>query len=131
MSIVIDPSAGSITGVTQPLAVGTAVNAGDAITKSAAEGQMLGVGQTWQLVTRTAGTTYTNSTGKPIQLNLKSYGSASAKVEITIGGVLASAIEFSALNILHEQTVIIPNGIAYSFAVPAGTRNGGSATELR
>ena len=91
----------------------------------------LGYGQTWQTVTRTAATTYYNTTGKPIQLNLMSNGGVGAKVEITVGGIIANIAEFPALNFIQPQSVIIPTGNSYSFAVFNGTRNGGSATELR
>ena len=91
----------------------------------------IGVNQTWQAVTRTSGTTYYNTTGKSIQLNLMSYGSVGANVAITVGGVLANSQEFSSLNNLHAQSVTIPTGSSYIFAVTNGTRNGGSAVELR
>jgi hypothetical protein len=90
----------------------------------------LGYGQTWQTVTRAASTTYYNTTSKPIMLNLMSYGSVAAKVEITVGS-LANSAEFSVLNLLVSQNAIIPVGSSYSFAVTNGTRNGGSAAELR
>jgi hypothetical protein len=91
----------------------------------------LGYGQTWQTVTRTASTTYYNTTGKPIQLNLMSNGSVGAKVEITVGGVIVNIIEFPGLNFIQSQSATIPTGNSYSFAVFNGTRNGGSASELR
>ena len=91
----------------------------------------LGYGQTWQTVTRTSGTTYYNTTGKPIQLSLMSYGSVSARVDITVGGIIVNSMEFTVLNYIQQQIVIIPTGNSYSFAVANGTRNGGNASELR
>jgi hypothetical protein len=53
-----------------------------------ADAAQIGVAQTWQLVTRTAGVTYTNTTGRPLLLNCNISGSsAAANVSIVIGGV--------------------------------------------
>ena len=70
----------------------------------------LGVGQTWQNVTssRSVGVTYTNNTGRPIQVminhNFGQYGT------ITLGGVtlpMADGDTYSFFNF------IIPNGTTY------------------
>lgn len=72
--------------------------------------KMLGVGQTWQNVTssRSVGVTYTNNTGKPIQVminhNFGQYGS------ITIGGIelpMADGDTYSFFNF------VVPNGSTY------------------
>jgi hypothetical protein len=49
----------------------------------------IGIGQTWQQVTRTLGTTYTNSTGKPIMLigNAVRNAVSTAGLNCTINGV--------------------------------------------
>jgi hypothetical protein len=63
----------------------------------------LGYGQTWQSVTRTATTTYYNTTGKPILLNFCS-GTA---VSVTIAGLA----NFGGGT--QVQTYIIPHGASY------------------
>ena len=72
----------------------------------------LGYGQTWQAVTRAASTTYTNTTGKPIQLNI--YGSgASGTVNLTVGGVVVGQMIYA--NTGGTISAIIPHGISYSY----------------
>ncbi|WP_439606876.1 hypothetical protein [Hydrogenophaga sp.] len=75
----------------------------------------LGYGQTWQAVTRTAGVTYTNSTGRPIMLvmNINASGSASCSVNINING--GGAITF-----LSASAGTGPTGAAGSFIIPPG-----------
>jgi hypothetical protein len=50
----------------------------------------LGYGQVWQVVTRTSGTTYYNTTGKPIAINgnISSSGSAVGSITATVDGVM-------------------------------------------
>jgi hypothetical protein len=63
----------------------------------------LGYGQTWQAVTRTGGTTYYNTTGKPILLNFCS----GTGVSVTIAGLA----NFGGGTQVH--TYIIPAGASY------------------
>lgn len=73
----------------------------------------LGVGQTWQTVTgsRVAGTTYTNSTGKPILIAIQC--SAAITLTITING--ATAISFlGATGTYQTCTALVPSGSTYS-----------------
>lgn len=72
----------------------------------ATESQVIGVGQTWQDVTgsRVSGTTYTNSTGKPIMVILTFAGGSA---NLTINGIQTGAIGYL-------QCAIIPNGSTYS-----------------
>lgn len=76
----------------------------------------IGVGQTWQNVSgsRTSGTTYTNSTGKPITVICGQSGSGSAStLTVTVGGV-----SFGGQSTLSGGTIIlsfvVPNGATYS-----------------
>ena len=77
------------------------------------DGGLLGGTQTWQNVaaSRVLGTTYTNSTGKPIAI---SYNDSSLSLAtLTIGGVVvqkAQAVSASWMPIFG----IIPNGATYS-----------------
>lgn len=79
--------------------------------------QALGVGQTWQNVTanRVAGTTYTNTTGKPISF-IASFGTAgTSQVTPTIGGTALNPV-VSYPNMLVTFFGVIPTGSTYSFA---------------
>ena len=79
----------------------------------------LGVGQTWQSVTRTSGTTYTNSTGKPIVLlrrftvttaNYPAYSS----ISIDSGAAIVFVYVFSSVgNPEPTGNIIIPVGATY------------------
>jgi hypothetical protein len=84
----------------------------------------IGYGQTWQSVTRTNGTTYYNTTGKPILL-IVSYNSI-ASVTVTVGGVTAVTAATDGSNSYRAVSVIVPNGLAYVITATIV-----SVTELR
>jgi len=65
----------------------------------------IGVGQTWQNVSRTAGVTYTNTTGRAIQLHIWKSGSGSTY--IYLNGIAFGHIDAKAWN------PIIPHGSTY------------------
>ncbi len=83
--------------------------------------QSIGYGQTWQSVTRNAGTTYYNTTSRPIALmiTIGAGSSGSETIFITIGsspsmyfiaGILVSGVVFG------QNTTIIPPGASYSYS---------------
>jgi hypothetical protein len=79
----------------------------------------LGVGQTWQNVTasRAFGTTYTNSTGKPIEVVIAFANPSPGQTGVlTVGGV---AIQFGQINNayinLASGSAIVPTGATYVF----------------
>jgi hypothetical protein len=84
----------------------------------------IGVGQSWSNVTgsRSAGTTYTNSTGKPIQVAILSNQGTNTQFQFSINGTLVWN-QFSST--IYGDNVscnfIIPNGATYSLTVPYGT----------
>lgn len=86
-------------------------NAG--ISLSTANSYDLGVGQTWQDVTasRSAGVTYTNSTGKPIMFVLITNASSTS---ITVDSKLVGRLNHGSS---ADDTVsaIVPNGSTYSY----------------
>jgi hypothetical protein len=94
--------AGSNT-VTIPASTGTMALTSDVI----------GVGQTWQDVSasRTAGVTYTNSTGKPIMVATRTTATA-ADFSITVSGVVAALCSNAATTRIF-LTTIVPNGATY------------------
>lgn len=94
----------------------------------------LGDGQTWQVFTvgtqRIIGTTYTNSTGRPIYISLRGSGSGDAGGDFYIDGQVRSGWYASASNANAWGGGIVPNGSTYSFT----TRLGGGVqvwSELR
>ena len=73
----------------------------------------IGVGQTWQSVTRTVGVTYTNNTGKPIMLC--AYGSGgSGSSTLTVDGIAVQSLVYN--NSGGSIAVIIPDGVDYIFS---------------
>jgi hypothetical protein len=83
----------------------------------------IGVNQTWTNVTssRSAATTYTNSTGKPIQVAILSNQTTNSQFQFRINGTLVWD-QFSST--IYGDNVscnfIIPNGATYSLTVPYG-----------
>lgn len=75
----------------------------------------LGVGQTWQDVkaSRAANTNYTNTTGRPIQVNITT-ADANAR-SLTVGGVVASYTN-STYGGNYFVTAIVPPGSTYSYS---------------
>lgn len=91
----------------------------------------LGYGQTWQAVTRTAGTTYYNTTGKPIQVNAwNAIAVTSDSVSLSVNGLQIAYSVVSVAGALNQCFVsaIVPPGASY-----VRTDTGSSAThcELR
>jgi hypothetical protein len=99
----------------------------------------LGVNQTWQNVTgsRVSGTTYTNSTGKPIFVSIQAAPSASggAYVDVFINGVSLGYFgqgSGTSPSTVYSSfwTVIVPTGDTYK-ATTAGSISIGNWFELR
>lgn len=85
---------------------------------------VLGAGQTWQdvKVSRAAGTTYTNTTGKPIEV-IVVYSGVNAQLELQVNG---STIwrQFSAVSsgdIYQGARVLVPAGSTYRVTGTLGT----------
>ncbi len=91
------------------------VNAQLVLKQNTADLKEIGVGQTWQDVTssRVTGTTYTNSTGKPIYLYVI-IGVGAYDLHLTINGT----IHFNMSNNNGRGSVqaIVPNGSTYAIA---------------
>lgn len=93
----------------------------------------IGVNQTWQdvLASRSAGVTYTNSTGKPILVNIQTSqtGGSNPSASIAVSGVKAAQDGQSNVPGGATLSVIVPNGATYVY-----TTAGNAATiwvELR
>jgi hypothetical protein len=105
----------------------------DGSTWTSAATQSAGVGQTWQAVTRTAGTPYTNTTGKPIcfLMSFAAGSGATERIVLTIGGTAINFIEGVLVSgvVFGQNMAIIPTGATYSYTELTGV--GKSIYELR
>jgi hypothetical protein len=88
----------------------------------------IGVGQTWQNVaaSRAVGTTYTNSTGRPITVLFSPNASGGLITYANLNGVSLAFVQFtpSGGGGASPFTLIVPNGATYSFANGANTTIG-------
>ena len=95
-------------------------------------GGVLGAGQTWQNMTgsRVSATTYTNSTGKPIQICITTGPGASQGLNITVAGLLVvnQSSSAGASTFAASVSAIVPAGATYSATITGGI---GNWTELR
>jgi hypothetical protein len=111
------------------------VNAKGQIT-SASESALnvLGVSQTWQSPTRSIGTTYTNSTGKPIAVSVQLSIGNNVTATLTVDSVVVArhrGREGAYIQSTYEDTTlfaIVPNGSTY---VVSGSSGLIAWTELR
>lgn len=108
-----------------------------AITPATLSAATVGMGQTWQDVSgsRVAGTTYTNSTGKPIMVSISlNYSSGSSSTgTLVVGGVTVSNAAATTLGGATFKTVltaIVPNGTTYLISGLSGATVS-NWTELR
>lgn len=92
----------------------------------------LGQGQTWQSVTRVNGTTYYNTTGRPIVFQVTAIGVTASNnyPVITVDGITAGAGSAVVATANSSASAIIPPGAAYSWTISGGSSSS-SATELR
>ena len=129
---------GNGTSALQTVAPSTSGNVltSDGTTWTSAAATSIGVGQTWQSVigSRSTGTTYTNSTGRPIMVSVScSSTSASGGVfGFQINGTRVAwqgAAQNASIDSRSNITIIIPNGVTY--LVESGSvSNGGIAVGL-
>jgi hypothetical protein len=96
--------------------------------------EVIGIGQTWQNVagSRIAGTTYTNSTGKPITIAISYTCNANNTVQgLSINGVSVFAAGMPVVSNGSGFSLIVPNGATYATVTNAGTITIVSWYELR
>lgn len=107
---------------------------------TATTGQLIGVGQTWQLVSRALDSTeYTNDTGKPIMVNGRFDGNTDDHaVLISIKPVGGSYVEFvfahstnSGGNVASNGSTIVPVNSVYKFRNTGDTITSSQFHELR
>jgi hypothetical protein len=98
---------------------------------------VIGVSQTWTDVTasRSTGTTYTNSTGKPIQVSIQSTitGLVASAAWFEVGGVVISRVggSGSTANMPAYVYAIVPDGATYRLNTVSGVGVPAIWAELR
>ena len=90
----------------------------------------LGIGQTWQTQSRTFGTTYYNTTGKPIVVSITGYLDslipAMISFQLVVGGLVVATPGFSNLSqgygyeIYFTVEAIVPAGASYTTGTQSG-----------
>lgn len=100
------------------------------VTTAVAAAPMLGVGQSWQgvLDSRVSGTTYTNSTGRPIMVSV-SRKKGTNNMTVTVGGVIVARVEGYGFTDQDNLCFVVPDGQTY--LVTASATPLGTWTELR
>jgi hypothetical protein len=89
----------------------------------------LGTGQTWQAVTRTSGTTYTNSTSKPIIFAPFYSGSIAGYISLTIGGFNLGLFGTNGAACGLIGAFVVPPGSTYVYTATGTSPS--SISELR
>lgn len=92
-----------------------------AVTPAGLKSAVIGVGQTWQDVkaSRAIGTTYTNSTGKPIEVAITTTQTSSPTIVVNGISILTNADNVG--GVIVGLSCIIPNGATYSLSNAGGT----------
>ena len=134
-SVILGNGASALSGnLVAPSTSGNVLTSDGTTWTSATPAGGIGISQTWQNVTgsRALGTTYTNSSGKPIQVHVQGSGAPSGAVlKAYINGTYFadSGVDFCASIVSRPQfSLIIPNGVTYRF--DSFTSGGTNATSL-
>lgn len=134
-SVVISGDTSGTVTVAAPAVAGTTTATLQAVTGTVAlQADVIGIGQTWQLLTssRAIGTTYTNSTGRPIMVAaVFTNNSTNQTMGFTVSGVNVVFDQMAGVNTGGGGTIIIPNGATYVAYTSAGTLTLVSWSELR
>ena len=89
---------------------------------------VIGVGQTWQTVSRTRGTEYINDTGRPIMIAVSTTQVSAGTATFTVGGVQIYNFNASDVGEGGVYSAVIPAGATYTIGGTATIR---SVSELR
>ena len=121
---------GTVSGLSAPLAIAsggtgliTVGTAGQVLTSygSAASWQTpattptVGVGQTWQIVSRAANTTYTNDTSRPIMVAVTVNPTGSTSYLYVDNVLVGGSTTVSGYSNLQQLVAIVPSGSTYRF----------------
>lgn len=99
--------------------VSSAVASGVAPKANTTDLKEIGVGQTWQDLTasRILGTTYTNSTGKPIEVSAYSnVANVSKQIDMIINGVIVNTHSITGTAVVWGS-MIVPPGATYKISM--------------
>ena len=127
------PNVAGTTVLTLPTANGTVITTASTDTVNSLNAG-IGVNQTWQDVSasRAIGTTYTNSTGKPIVVAITYTNSAGNSVQgLTINGVAVYCAGIESAGLPSGFSLIVPNGATYVTVSNTGTMTKVTWNELR
>lgn len=113
------PALGAATATTQASTTNNTTVATTAFVQSVS----LGRNQTWQNVTgsRTAGTTYTNSTSAPIEVCVSSSAGASIDFTLTIGGIAVQRSGYNGASGVCVVSGIVPPATNYVLTASSGS----------
>jgi|GEM_PF-2878956 len=128
-SFIVDNSAGSYTATVKTSAgTGVAVLAGSKVellcdgTDVIIGSQEIGVNQTWQDVTasRSAGVTYTNTTGKPIMVCIGQAYGTTGDAYFYVDGLFIRVFTEATTTTSNGGSFIVPSNSTYSFTKTSG-----------
>ena len=125
-------TSGAVT-ISAPAVAGTTTATLQAVTGTLAlQSDGVGFSQTWQNVagSRVLGTTYTNSTGKPIAVSVQVQSTTNGTNTIVVAGVTAAQTTTQA-NLGTSLFVIVPPGATYVVDNNQATKSVGLWAELR
>jgi len=95
----------------------------------------LGVGQTWQTfsigTTRVYGTTYTNTTGRPILVSWSTSNCGNSAFNLVIGGTTIQYASAGNLALGQNLSQVVPSGTTYAINLTSGSATSPIWAELR
>ena len=133
MSLVLQSSGGGSVTIQEPTTASNFTATMPAATGTVAlTSDVIGVNQTWQSPSRAIGTTYTNSTGKPIMVAITATCTAGNTVQgLIINGATVYAGSVNVNGLATGFALIVPNGATYVTTSNGGTLTLVSWAELR
>jgi hypothetical protein len=134
-SVILGNGASALSGnLVAPSTSGNVLTSNGTTWTSATPAGGIGIGQTWQSVTgsRALGTTYTNSTGKPIFVYIVVQLSSNGDTNLTLNGVVLDGPASSAGGAVFTPcSFIVPDGNTYNLSVFGGSVSVTAWSELR
>ena len=101
------------------------------ILQGASGGNVFGIGQTQQTVTRNYNTNYSNGTNAPIMVSCATSSTGTGSVGIYVGGVEVTNSTATSSGVALCVWAIVPPGITYQFATTGSVSGSAAFTEWR
>jgi hypothetical protein len=124
-SVILGNGSSALSGnLVAPSTSGNVLTSNGTTWTSATPAGGLGVGQTWQdlSASRLLSTSYTNSTGKPIQVSVGTSGNSAAFIQAVVGGVtITGSDNCGTFGGRMYISFIVPNGVSYTVSLSAGS----------